>query len=372
MKKSMNFAIRKSIAAVTAVALMSVNAVSMSVGAGNSHYLDYLTIFSLHEGEYGEAIVSTTMACMYSFIAVTDSTIQSSAASSDHSIKDIQRIPVDQAEFLATWDEASAQKLADYSFDAYYYQVNTISTGNNREDLPKIARRFMLDHEEVKDVYLYQCFMTGEGSWNGTLTMWIDDACTPEQHEQFRKTYEAEDEATFHEIKQNYLEQQEQVSQWMEKINADNMTKEEVSLYRKAKGLPTDYEMMKPIFDFADYIGQKYDEVEIAQPEIDLKGNGSVVFSTVTAYGNAVSAWENVGDLDSDGTSNAKDATSILRTSAAIGTGRETGLSAETLQYADVNADGNVNASDATLILRFSAKKGCGYDGALAEFVKES
>lgn len=59
------------------------------------------------------------------------------------------------------------------------------------------------------------------------------------------------------------------------------------------------------------------------------------------------------GDVNGDGSINAKDATLILRYSV----GKLTNLSEYDWEAANVNADDRVNAKDATLILRYSVKK---------------
>lgn len=61
-----------------------------------------------------------------------------------------------------------------------------------------------------------------------------------------------------------------------------------------------------------------------------------------------------LGDVDSDGKTNASDALAILRYAVGLGTVNKT--------YADVNGDGNINASDALMALNIAVGK---YEGDL-------
>ena len=76
-----------------------------------------------------------------------------------------------------------------------------------------------------------------------------------------------------------------------------------------------------------------------------------------------------IGDIDGDGSVNAKDATQVLIAAAKVGTGSDTGLTAEEYAAADVNKDTLINAKDATLILRYAASVGTGNTGTFEEFL---
>ena len=78
-----------------------------------------------------------------------------------------------------------------------------------------------------------------------------------------------------------------------------------------------------------------------------------------------------IGDLDGSQTVNATDAAMILKASANLGTGNESGITSTQEYAADVNSDGKCNANDAALILRYSAAVGAGiFSGTLTEFIE--
>lgn len=78
-----------------------------------------------------------------------------------------------------------------------------------------------------------------------------------------------------------------------------------------------------------------------------------------------------LGDLDGDTVVNSGDAAAILSASALIGSGAESGLSADQEISADVNQDGSINAGDAALVLSYSAESGAGYTGTLEDYLAE-
>ena len=355
---------KKVISFLFAFSMLSNALLSLPTSAMNVDISDVQTIWTLSEGEYGTAIVDCTMKNFSSFIAVADSAIDT--VSSDENIKSIEEISsVENAEFLATWDEESAGKLLEYGSDVKYYEIKTQSTGNIY-DLPVIARKFMMNHKEVKNVYCYQCSFSGEPELTEKMIMWVNETASQEEKENYKKQYEAEDSPVFQEIKQQYQENQAQIAQWESTVNVNYMSKEEVFLARKENGLPSDYELVKPFFDFAESVTQKYTAVDAIEVDLDLKEkneDGEKVFSII-------SAWDNIGNLNSDERINAADASKILVASAQNGAGNDTGLSTEEQQFADVNADGVFNAVDASLILQYSACVGCGdFSGTLEEFI---
>ena len=77
------------------------------------------------------------------------------------------------------------------------------------------------------------------------------------------------------------------------------------------------------------------------------------------------------GDVNSDGTVNAKDANRILLAAAALGVNNATGLSSLEAAQGELNADGTLNSKDATIILQYAAAIGVNaFSGTVAEFVK--
>lgn len=76
------------------------------------------------------------------------------------------------------------------------------------------------------------------------------------------------------------------------------------------------------------------------------------------------------GDVNSDGTINAKDATSILVGAAALGVGKESGLSSLAVAEGDVNGDGSMNAKDAAFVLSYAAALGVkAFEGSIDEYI---
>ena len=76
-----------------------------------------------------------------------------------------------------------------------------------------------------------------------------------------------------------------------------------------------------------------------------------------------------LGDVDADKAVNANDATAILVAAARVGTGTDSGLSAEARAAADINNDGVINAKDANIILRYAAAVGIGEKLDIRDFV---
>ena len=77
-----------------------------------------------------------------------------------------------------------------------------------------------------------------------------------------------------------------------------------------------------------------------------------------------------LGDVNCDGSINAKDASEILIASSRAGTGQGTGLTEAQQKAADVDHDGSINSVDAAWILRYAAAFGTGaFTGSMEEFV---
>lgn len=77
-----------------------------------------------------------------------------------------------------------------------------------------------------------------------------------------------------------------------------------------------------------------------------------------------------LGDITGDSAVNASDAANVLIAAAAIGGGKEDGLTDAQRKAADVNTDQMVNASDAAIILQYAAAVGGGNkDAKLSDFI---
>ena len=86
----------------------------------------------------------------------------------------------------------------------------------------------------------------------------------------------------------------------------------------------------------------------------DLDHNGT--FETVLA-----SAFvPDLGDVNGDGSINAKDANEVLLAAARIGTGNDSGPTEAQQKAADADQDGSINSVDAAWILRYAAAVGTG------------
>ena len=78
------------------------------------------------------------------------------------------------------------------------------------------------------------------------------------------------------------------------------------------------------------------------------------------------------GDINSDDTINAEDATKVLIEAATIGSGLDGLLSTEQGYSADVNGDGNIDAKDATCILMYSSYVGIGGEESLPIYLNNN
>jgi|GEM_PF-1648168 len=92
-------------------------------------------------------------------------------------------------------------------------------------------------------------------------------------------------------------------------------------------------------------------------------GNESEVLFTL------IPTAQKTGDTNSDNAVNASDAAQLLIAAAAIGSGRESGLTAAQEQSADVDKNGKFDASDAALILQYAAAVGSGFEGTMEDFL---
>ena len=76
-----------------------------------------------------------------------------------------------------------------------------------------------------------------------------------------------------------------------------------------------------------------------------------------------------VGDIDNNGTVDARDASALLEKAAAVGSG-DMELTPELLALADLNADEKISATDAAIILQYAAETGAGeFDGSMEEYL---
>lgn len=109
---------------------------------------------------------------------------------------------------------------------------------------------------------------------------------------------------------------------------------------------------------------------EVRAPEIIHHENHGVYTITVTFRANPAMLPDKAfaytpdtchyPDVNGDGVVDANDATLILKASAAIGAGTDTGLTDEQLILADADMDGTVTASDAALVLEYASACGAG------------
>lgn len=76
-----------------------------------------------------------------------------------------------------------------------------------------------------------------------------------------------------------------------------------------------------------------------------------------------------IGDIDSNKSINANDASMILAEYAIISTSGKPKFTAKQMKAADVNSDGEVNAIDASLVLAYYAHISTGGTGSLADFI---
>lgn len=78
-----------------------------------------------------------------------------------------------------------------------------------------------------------------------------------------------------------------------------------------------------------------------------------------------------LGDVNSDGKTDANDATQVLVTYSIMSTGEKCDLALEQQKAADVNGDGKIDASDATLILQYYGYLSTGGKSGIQEYLKQ-
>lgn len=375
---------RKLISALCVAGVLACNltGVTMNADAAMLYCKDGVyPVFTLTEGEYGAAFMTAqTKSCH--FIAVTDgSTLEGKTceATNDDTVCAIWEQSRDY--ILKNCDSQTAELLSGYDENARYYRVYMHNTQDvNRRS--EIGRKFMLEHENVQDVILYDTQTTYKAKWNG-FSMLIPYAASTEPGFSNQNLWDVQEQFggiyTWQRQNDQYLTWQEQLKEWKSTTDTTRMTEEEIYNSRKAAGIPTDYEMMKYAYDDGEIVKEQYpdlEEVAVIQPLFDICGVDLAVQSAysdsalsddtnnIENYGqvttqNAQSAWDGIGDTNGNAEVDASDASMILEYAAQAGTSAVTASSVNAVM-ADVNADGVVNALDASLILTYSAQKGAG------------
>ncbi len=116
--------------------------------------------------------------------------------------------------------------------------------------------------------------------------------------------------------------------------------------------------------DYADMLMEKYSDLFVSvQPSISWPEGAD------SSEGMATTVWENAGDSNSDGKTNAQDASQILMHAALAGAAVEGDVTISETN-ADVNADGLVNAKDAACVLIYAAAESAGLDLTWADVLR--
>ncbi|MDE5755395.1 MAG: hypothetical protein K2H89_12805 [Oscillospiraceae bacterium] len=381
MKKSI------SVLCVAGVLACNLTGITINADAATLYCIDGVTpVFTLAEGEYGAALMTAqTKSC--DFIAVTDGSILEEKDPANSTVYDILCgiVELSPDYLLEDCDNQTAELLSSYGENARYYRVYLQDTKDTNQR-SEISRKFMLEHENVQDVILYDTRTTFKAKWNG-FSMLIPYAETEsgfsnqdlwDVQEQFGGIY------TWQRQNDQYLIWQEQLKEWKSTTDTTRMTEEEIYNSRKAAGIPTDYEMMKYAYDDGEIVKEQYpdlEEIAVIQPLFDICGVDLAVQSAysndtnnIENYGqvttqNAQSAWDGIGDTNGNAEVDASDASMILEYAAQAGTSAVTDSSVNAVM-ADVNADGIVNALDASLILTYSAQKGAGENISLHDICR--
>ncbi len=425
MKKFKQLAILlATILAASSMAVMPVSAKELSL-----EDQDYQDTFmpALSEGEYGQAVFTSSRHDA-TFIAVTDSSGleegKISDATKDNPITAIweQDYPNDRVEFLTdettidgetytfeytsedspyTYyddvDEKSLDLLKSYGEDSRYYEVSILNSAyfdnaatyeEADANLTRIAQEFMRTHDNVKDVFIASGIRTRiDFVWNGRIDRLISEWDIPEgmDEDEFFDGVRQKLNAVQEELTQQYAVWKEQIDQWKQTVDTENMTPEELYLSRLEHHIPTNYEIWRFVYDGVDKMREVASEVALTvEPGREFEGNtnkflfsgNGECYTTLTSVKPATTA-ETLstssafvkGNLDDDPNINAADASQILTISANIGAGNTSSVTEEQKNSADVNNDGIINAVDASLILQYSAAKGAGFSGSLEEFL---
>ena len=98
---------------------------------------------------------------------------------------------------------------------------------------------------------------------------------------------------------------------------------------------------------------------------------GCGALTTIQASAEPTNGSVTFGDVDADGSVNAKDAAVILKASARFGATGNYDLTPEQIAAADIDRNGAVNAKDAVWLLQYAAAVGTGYTDALELYVYE-
>ena len=108
------------------------------------------------------------------------------------------------------------------------------------------------------------------------------------------------------------------------------------------------------------------DELQIRTDE-PVNNNGTVTSQTVCILARRSCA---PGDLEMDGAVNAKDAAMLLRSAAAVGAKRASGLDSLRQAEADLDGSGSFNAVDASILLRYAALFGSrSFSGSIEDYL---
>ena len=90
----------------------------------------------------------------------------------------------------------------------------------------------------------------------------------------------------------------------------------------------------------------------------------------ITTTSPDISTTVKLGDVNTDGSVDALDASMVLSDYAMKATGHESSFNAEQSKAADLNSDGAVDALDASLILSYYAYKATGGNKSITEYLK--
>lgn len=93
------------------------------------------------------------------------------------------------------------------------------------------------------------------------------------------------------------------------------------------------------------------------------------VTTTVTTTVTPVVPEYSLGDIDSDGSISAKDASIVLMTYSLLSTENDSGLTDEQKKSADVNSDGRIDSSDSSIILGYYSFLSAGGNATLKEYI---
>ncbi len=249
-----------------------------------------------------------------------------------------------------------SQLREQFGEEARVFFVNPALVENQKYS--EYARRFMLANDCIMDVRLIQCVTEGTAFAVDELYFLPAKGMSEEEREALQE-----------ELREDTAVMQYNIiygawTQLMETITrtedfapvdmSDEAIQAEIDRIAAASGIRTSAEMRADTEALIDKLMTKYDgRLEKIDAAIGILDD-----PFVDDTGLSGTAWDGVGDMNSDFECDATDAAALLDLAARVGSDADT----KTYSEQDVNADGYVDAKDAAIVLETAVRRGTGQD----------